>query len=542
MNTLYRLEKCLLPPPETIRWNQGKPVRETYTLTQKVIYCVKNFFTFTTLLLISPLTISYDLFSNRQVTLQKALPHHTPTWPPIQRGFATSLFQTSGLGTKWSAPHGLIGKCDWDKWMDDPKHIAHPEGFDYNNFFTDVLSNPDPYINMLKKHHVTAHRFSLEWSVICPSSHEFDENAICLYRNFIKKLNQAGITPSITLNHFVLPEWFYESGSFQNENNITHYVDYALAAMELFPDVKDWWSFNELGIRAFQQTREVYPTDLPEGSALPSRIHAAGITTRNMLIAHCLLHKKVAELHPDKKLGVTHQWLKFDTENGNPLESLLAYYFTKFAFTPVYQFFKDGKFSFEFPFIANIQFEIPPNEFESNDHFLMRLGVQAYPKPMLKMGLNHNQAYPGAVKNLPLFSFGSSCEPGGTVMRFGPRWKAEGINEALDEAFNLTPNVFITEFGSDAIIQKWGQPSFNLDNDAQAQYLQALIQQIHQYTLSTFREIQGLFCWSDLRRQLEWENGLECQLALIEPITCDSRRLVSFTQTPAAQYLEKAYS
>jgi beta-glucosidase/6-phospho-beta-glucosidase/beta-galactosidase len=544
MNTLLRLEKCLLPPRETVHWNHGKLRVEKYSTLEKVIYCAKNLFSFVGLLFIAPFTIPYELLAKKEIAPLNSL-QQTPIWPPEQRGFATSLFQTSGLGTKWSAPQGLIGKCDWDRWMDDPKHIAHPNGFDYNNFFTDVLSNPDPYIEMLKNHHVTAHRFSLEWSVICPSSYEFDDKAILLYRNFIKKLLAAGITPSITLNHFAVPDWFYEAGSFHNPDNISDYLDYALAALELFPEVKDWWSFNELNIRAFQQTREVYPTDLPEGSSLSSRIHAAGISTRNMLIAHCLLHKKVAELYPDKNLGVTHQWLKFDTENGNPLERILAYYLTKFGFSTVYNFFKDGQFSFEFPFIANIQFKIPTDEFETNHHFLSRIGVQAYPKPMLKMGLNHGQTYPGlpsAIKNLPLFSFGSSCERGGTVMRFGPRWHAEGMIEALDEAFALTPNVFITEFGSDAMIQKWDQPNFSQDNIAQAQYLQALIEQIHQYSLTTLREIKGLFCWSDLRRQLEWENGLECQLAIIDPIVDSSRHLTSYTQTPAAQYLSQTYS
>lgn len=545
MNTLLRLEKCLLPPPETIHWNRGAIKIEKCNLTQKVIHCVKNFFSFTALLLLSPLTLPYDWFTHKQITLPKTPDiGRIPTWPPSQRGFATSLFQTSGLGTKWAAPQGLKGKCDWDKWMDDPKHIIHSEGYDYKNFFTDILSNPAPYIAMLKTQNVTAHRFSLEWSVICPASNDFDVKAICLYQNFVKLLIEADITPSITLSHFVLPDWLYESGSFHNEDNIHHFVDFALAAMELFPNVKDWWSFNELGIRAFQQTREVYPTDLPEGSPLPSRIHAAGISTRNMLIAHCLLHKQVAEKHPNNKLGVTHQWLKFDTENNNPLERILAYYLTKFAFTPVYQFFKDGHYSFEFPFIANIQFKIPPADFEAHNHFLTQIGVQVYPKPMLKMGLNHGQTYPGlpsAIKNLPFFTFGSTCEPGGTVMRFGPRWKAEGIIEALDDAFALTPHVSITEYGSDAQVQHFGQSSFKQDDNAQAQYLQQLTEQIRDYSLRTFRQIEALFCWSDLRQQLEWENGLDCKLGMILPQHDSSRRLTNYTQTSAAKYLAQAY-
>lgn len=547
MPTLARLERCLLPPPETVRWNKGNLKIEKYTTPQKVTYCAKNFFAFTGLLLLSPLTLIYDWYTRKQVAPVKKVSDIVPpqpAWPPAQRGFATSLFQTSGLGTKWSATPALTGKCDWDKWMDKPSHVIHPKGFDYKNFFTDILSNPTAYIEMLRAQNVTAHRFSLEWSVIEPRPGEIDMAAVALYQNFIQKLHEAGITSSITLSHFVLPEWFYKKGSFQKMENIDHYVNFALRAMQLFPNVNDWWSFNELGVKAFQQTREVYPTDLPERSSLPKRVHAAGVSTRNMLIAHCKLHKEVARLHPGKKVGVTHQWLKFDTERGNWLERLISYIFTKFAFTPVYQFFKDGRYSFEFPFMANIQFEIPKKEFDANHHFLMRLGVQAYPKPMVKMGLNHGQTYPGlpeAIKNLPLFSFGSTCEPGGTVMRFGPRWKAEGMDEILDDAFALTDQVYITEYGSDARVHKWGKPGFEFDDKAQANYLKQLTERIRDYSARTFREIKGIFCWSDLRRQMEWENGHDCRLAIIEPVVNENRWMTGWNPTPASQYLKNVY-
>ncbi len=546
MSTLLRLERCLLPPPETVRWDNGALKIESYKTTEKVAYCVKNFFLFTALLLTAPITLAIDFFKKKPaVPIQKRADiAPTPQWPPAQRGFATSLFQTSGLGTKWSAPT-LVGKCDWDKWMDNRAHIIQSPNFDYKNFFTDVLSNPTPYIEMLKAHNVTAHRFSLEWSVIETYPDVINEKAVELYRNFIQTLIKEGITPSITLNHFVVPEWFYEAGNFQKIENINHYLRFSLKAMELFPEVKDWWSFNELGVKAFQQTREVYPTDLPEGALLSTRVHAAGIATRNMLIAHCKLHEAVAKKHPDKKLGVTHQWLKFDTANGNWLERSMAYIFTKFAFTPVYQFFKEGRFSFEIPFMANIQFEIPPETFKANHQFLMRLGVQAYPKPMVKMGLNHGETYPGlpaSIKNLPLFSFGSSCEPGGTVMRFGPRWKAEGMDEILDDAFDLTDQVYITEYGSDAKVQKWGDPTFTLDDQAQKQYLQLLTERIRDYSLRTFREIKGIFCWSDLRQQMEWENGFDCKLGVIEqkrhPVI---RCLNGWNQTAAAQYIASVF-
>lgn len=547
MSTWSRIERYLLPAPEIMRWNQGKLEMETLSTSQKAKYYAKNFFALAGLIFVSPMTLTMDWLSNKESSFAPKKPDITPlspTWPPKQRGFASSLFQTSGLGTKWAAAPELPGKCDWDRWMDQQKHVIHTEGFDKDNFFTDILTDPTSYIEMLKVHHVTAHRFSLEWSVIEPKPGEIDQKAVQLYRNFIHELLKAGITPSVTLSHFVLPEWFYQSGGFQKIENIDLFVRFALQAMELFPEVKDWWSFNELGVKAFQQTREVYPTDVPEGSPLSKRVHAAGISTRNMLIAHCQLHQKVLERFPDRKLGVTHQWLKFDTAKGNWLERTIAYLFTKFGFSPVYQFFKNGRFSFEFPFMANIQFEIPKPEFEANGHFLMRLGVQAYPQAMVKMGLNHGQTYPGlpsAINNLPFFSFGSTCEPGGTIMRFGPRWKAEAMDQILDEAFDLTDQVYITEYGSDARIQKWGQKEFNLDNEAQANYLQQLTDRIRDYCSKTLREIKGIFCWSDLRRQMEWENGFDCQLGLIDPVVNKHRQIIGWNPTPAANYIKQVF-
>jgi beta-glucosidase/6-phospho-beta-glucosidase/beta-galactosidase len=263
-----------------------------------------------------------------------------------------------------------------------------------------------------------------------------------------------------------------------------------------------------------------------------------------MLIAHCKLHQALKARGSEQKLGVTHQWMKFDTAGGNWLEKLFAYYFTKFGFTPVYDFFKDGRFSFKFPFMANITFEIPKGEFDANQGFLERIGVQAYPKAMVKMGLNHGETYPGhphSIKNLPFFSFGASCEPGGTVMSFGPRWKAEGMDEVLDEAFALKKEVFITEFGSDARVFHWGAKDFARDNQGQAEYLQKLTERVRDYCARTGSQVQGIFAWSDLTRQQEWENGHDCTLGMIDPIVDENRRMTGYTETPASEYLKNVY-
>lgn len=546
MNTFSRLERCLFPAPETVRWNGGNLIMAECSTTQKVIYYAKNFFAFSCFVSIAPFTLIYDWFGQRQVAVgsRRESLAIAPVWPPEQRGFATSLFQTSGLGTRWSAPQDLRGRCDWDEWMEDSSRVLHRDGFEYADFFVDVLSNPTTYIEMLVNQNVTAHRFSLEWAVIEPRRGEIDENAVALYRNFIEELLNVGITPSVTLSHFTVPKWFYDLGEFQELDNVNCYVNFALHAMKLFPEVKDWWSFNELGIKAFQQMRGVYPSASLKGNWLFQRVHLAGIAIRNMLIAHCRLHRQVSRLYPDKKLGVTHQWLKMDMASGNFMERLIRYFFEKAGFESVYGFFKEGRYVFAFPFVANICFEIEKEEFDWNGGFLMRLGMQMYPKPMIKMGLSLGErvpCIPGSFQNW-MFIFGACCEREGRLMRLGPRCSAESVDEFLDEAFALTDEVFVTEYGADAIVCRWGREGFELDDVHQADYLKELTRRLKEYSARTGREIKGIFCWSDLRRQLEWENGLECQLGVMDPIVNENRELVYARATLASRFLAEAYT
>lgn len=280
MTTFSRLERYLFPAPEMVRWNGGNLILEEYSTMEKVMYYARNFFVFGCLVSMAPFTLIYDWFSERQVVAvgsRKEALCFGSLWPPEQRGFATSLFQTSGLGTRWSAPRDLRGRCDWDEWMEDPSHVLHTDGFDYKDFFVDVLSNPATYIEMLVHQNVTAHRFSLEWAVIEPRRGEIDKKAVALYRNFMEGLLNAGITPSVTLSHFTVPKWFYELGEFEDLDNVNCYVNFALHAMKLFPEVKDWWSFNEVGIKAFQQMRGVYPSRGSRRGSLFERVYAAGL-------------------------------------------------------------------------------------------------------------------------------------------------------------------------------------------------------------------------------------------------------------------------
>ena len=126
-------------------------------------------------------------------------------------------------------------------------------------------------------------------------------------------------------------------------------------------------------------------------------------------------------------------------------------------------------------------------------------------------------------------------------MRFGPRWKAEAIDEILDEAYDLTDEVSITEYGSDARVSQWDGEGFELNERAQANNLQQLTERIKNYVLTRGRTLKGIFAWSDLTQQMEWENGQECQLALIHPVRNELRQLVDWISTLGSSYLAQGY-
>ncbi|MBU6446874.1 MAG: family 1 glycosylhydrolase, partial [Verrucomicrobia bacterium] len=215
---LEKMSQCLAPFPDLVQWNGGCPEKVELGLCEKIQHIARNLFSFLGYLATLPLACLYSLGHAAISLIQGKI-----ALPPLERepidphalpehcGFADSLFQTSGLGTRYSATP-LPGQCDWDEFMSPETIEGGPR--DYREFFVKVLDNPAPFIDMLREMHVTAHRFSLEWSVIEPVPGQIDPDAVGLYRNFIQLLQMNGIEPYVTLHHFVCPKWFLDRGGF----------------------------------------------------------------------------------------------------------------------------------------------------------------------------------------------------------------------------------------------------------------------------------------------------------------------------------------
>lgn len=82
-----------------------------------------------------------------------------------------------------------------------------------------------------------AHRFSVEWARIEPEEGKFDKEAIEHYRKVLKALKTRNIKPFITLWHFTLPLWFYESGGFERKDAPEIFARYCAYVVEQLGDL-----------------------------------------------------------------------------------------------------------------------------------------------------------------------------------------------------------------------------------------------------------------------------------------------------------------
>ncbi len=544
-SVLSGLEKAFLPFPDTRVFKEGRVEKVELSLAKKVQLCADRAISIFACLLLLPPAALYSAIEYLIRPIPEELPLPAPidliedlaaAYPEVH-GFAQSLFQDEGLGT-YASPTELEGECNWNRWLS----ADHIEGgaTDYRRFFVRILSNPKPFVELLKVMGVNAHRFSLEWSVLEPRKGEIDLAAVELYKNFLHELKEAGIEPWGTLHHFVQPEGAEEAGGFLSDEIRDHFVDHSLKMMELFPEITHWMTFNETGGYAMQsQIRGVYPP------GVSGNLANAGLLIRNLLAAHSMIYLQAKEKYGDNvQIGITHQWLKFLPLEGNLLERLICYTMSKITHTSILNFFRTGRFEYEIPGQANIRFEIPEAEFLGHRRCLDFIAPQFYGFPRIKAGWNGGHPYPGyQVKNWTFwkfgFSFGSSCRPGGQMQAFGPMIDPGSLRDCLKEASQLAP-IAITETGADAMVQEHGASgdhNFTLNEEAQKTYFFAIAPILKEYK----EKIIAIFIWTLIRGQLEWDRGDTPALGLV-PVQVDAdRNIVGHQMTPSALLVQKIY-
>jgi len=105
---------------------------------------------------------------------------------------------------------------------------------DYWNRFADDHS-------LMQAHGHNVFRLGLEWSRIEPEPGRFDADAIAHYRAILDDLQRRGIRVCLTLNHWVVPAWFADAGSWTAAGALDHWERFVRRVVPEVGDLVDLW-------------------------------------------------------------------------------------------------------------------------------------------------------------------------------------------------------------------------------------------------------------------------------------------------------------
>ena len=154
-------------------------------------------------------------------------------------GVATAAFQIEGAGK--SDGKGL---SIWDKFCEQPGVIA--DGSDGMNA-CDHYNRWEQDIQMIADLGVNTYRLSVSWPRVQPDGQgAWNDKGMDFYERLIDSLLEKNISPSVTLNHWDLPDSLQQIGGWANRDTVHRFVDYARhVASKLGDRVHSFTTHNE---------------------------------------------------------------------------------------------------------------------------------------------------------------------------------------------------------------------------------------------------------------------------------------------------------
>jgi len=221
-------------------------------------------------------------------------------------GTATSAHQVEGNNVnnqwwEWEQRAGRIingdksgAACDWwnGRWREDFDRAAE---YGHN-----------------------AHRLSIEWSRVQPSPGEWNEDALDRYIEMLRGLVERDITPFVCLHHFSDPIWLSNSGGWENEEVVEHFLKYTRKIVETLKDYVSYWiTINEPNIYAFNG---YLLGQFPPGKRnISTCVRVLG----NMVRGHAAAYHAIHEVQPTARVGIAlHYRGAYPRRSRSPLDRL----------------------------------------------------------------------------------------------------------------------------------------------------------------------------------------------------------------------------
>lgn len=317
-------------------------------------------------------------------------------------------------------------------------------------------------LKSIKGAHGNIIRFSVEWADVEPEPGKYNETAIQRYIESALFMKKNGITPVITLHHFVEPSWFSELGAFEYAKNTLHFVRFCFYVYSKMSDVVEHFvTFNEPAVYA---TEGYILGDFPPNQTRNFRTHTA--VMENMFQAHIdtydAIHSQAKEDGKKVKVGLTHQALHFIPSSGLNFIARAVCSVMNYRFHEL--------------FMGMVQKN--PDKF---DFF----GVQYYSRPLIG----------GFIPD-------SICEKGGKMvksMRF--RFDPSGIKDVLHDVARYLPKktLWVTETGTA------GNSDFADINQGRGEYYAQSLRAVSEAQREGIN-VKAYLAWT-LYGNFEWAHG-----------------------------------
>ena len=175
---------------------------------------------------------------------------------------------------------------DFGRWSIDVR--THKSAFD-THYVEDIAAAHDMGLNAL--------RVSVEWARLFPRADMTApaSDGIDYYERLFAEMRRQGITPFVTLFHYVSPEWFFEPDAsgrrgWERADALEHWQRFVAAVAEHFvPAVRDFCTLNEPMVYLYSGYIDgVYPPlERRTDAAAAADVYAA------LLSAHALAYRRL---------------------------------------------------------------------------------------------------------------------------------------------------------------------------------------------------------------------------------------------------------
>ncbi|MFI6470259.1 GH1 family beta-glucosidase [Streptomyces sp. NPDC050516] len=410
--------------------------------------------------------------------------------PDFLWGTATSAYQIEGAVAEDGRSPSI-----WDTFSHTPGKI---DNADHGDIACDHYHRWPQDVSLMKRLDVNAYRLSIAWPRVMPGGDgPLNAKGLDFYDRLIDGLLTAGITPSVTLYHWDLPQVLQDRGGWPERETAEHFAAYASAVAERLGDrVSLWATLNEPLCSAW--------IGHLEGRMAPglTDLTAAVRASYHLLLGHGLATHAIRAAAPGAEVGIVNNLSSVHAATDSP-EDLAA---ARRVDGHVNRWWLDPVHGRGFPTdmceVYGIELPEHPGDLET-------IGA-----PLDWLGLNYY--FPAYVVDDPngQVPYGSSVRRE-DVPRTGMDWEieADGIESLL---LRLTDDygarkIYVTENGSsypDAV-----RPDGSVDDPERTDYLERHLAAC----ASAARKgapLAGYFAWS-LLDNFEWAYGYDKRFGLV---------------------------